>query len=33
MIMITLGTGVGSGIIDNGHLITGAYEKGAEIEF
>ena len=31
MVMITLGTGVGSGIIDNGHLITGAYEKGAEI--
>ena len=31
MIMITLGTGVGSGIVDDGHLITGAYEKGAEI--
>ena len=31
MIMITLGTGVGSGIIENGHLITGAYGKGAEI--
>lgn len=31
MIMITLGTGVGSGIIDKGHLVTGAYEKGAEI--
>ena len=31
MIMITLGTGVGSGIIDNGHLLTGAYGKGAEI--
>lgn len=31
MVMITLGTGVGSGIIDNGHLLTGAYGKGAEI--
>ena len=31
MIMLTLGTGVGSGIIDNGHLLTGAYGKGAEI--
>lgn len=31
MIMITLGTGVGSGIIDNGHLLTGAYGKGAEL--
>lgn len=31
MIMITLGTGVGSGIIDNKHLLTGAYGKGAEI--
>ena len=31
MIMITLGTGVGSGIIDNGHLLTGAFGKGAEI--
>ena len=31
MIMITLGTGVGSGIIDGGHLLTGAYGKGAEI--
>jgi len=31
MIMITLGTGVGSGIIDNGHLIAGAYGKGAEL--
>jgi len=31
MIMITLGTGVGSGIIDNRHLLTGAYGKGAEI--
>ena len=31
MIMITLGTGVGGGIIDNGHLLTGAYGKGAEI--
>ena len=31
MIMITLGTGVGSGIIDSGHLLTGAYGKGAEI--
>lgn len=31
MVMITLGTGVGSGIIVNGHLITGAYGNGAEI--
>jgi len=31
MVMITLGTGVGSGIIDNGHLLKGAYGKGAEI--
>ena len=31
MIMVTLGTGVGGGIIDNGHLLTGAYGKGAEI--
>ncbi len=31
MIMVTLGTGVGSGIIDNGHLLTGAYGKGAEL--
>ena len=31
LVMITLGTGVGSGIIDNGHLLTGAYGKGAEI--
>ncbi len=31
MIMITLGTGIGSGIIDNGHLLTGAYGKGAEL--
>ena len=31
MIMITLGTGVGSGIIAGGHLLTGAYGKGAEI--
>ena len=31
MVMVTLGTGVGSGIIDNGHLLTGAYGKGAEL--
>ncbi len=31
LVMITLGTGVGSGIIDGGHLLTGAYGKGAEI--
>ena len=31
MIMITLGTGVGGGIIDGGHLLTGAYGKGAEL--
>ena len=29
--MITLGTGVGSGIVENGRLIRGAYGKGAEI--
>lgn len=31
MVMITLGTGVGSGIIENGRMICGAYGKGAEI--
>ncbi len=31
MVMITLGTGVGSGIIENGRLIRGAYGKGAEL--
>ena len=31
LVMITLGTGVGSGIIESGHLLTGAYGKGAEI--
>ena len=31
MIMITLGTGVGGGIIEGGKLITGAYGKGAEL--
>ncbi len=31
MIMITLGTGVGSGIVENGRLLRGAYGKGAEI--
>ena len=31
MVMITLGTGVGSGIVENGRLIRGAYGKGAEI--
>ncbi len=31
MILITLGTGVGSGIIVDGKLIHGAYDKGAEI--
>ncbi len=31
MIMITLGTGVGSGIIINGRLFTGAWGKGAEL--
>ena len=29
--MITLGTGVGSGIIDEGRLVVGAYGKGAEL--
>lgn len=31
MIMITLGTGVGGGIVENGRLLGGAYGKGAEI--
>lgn len=31
MVMITLGTGVGGGIVEGGRLITGAYGKGAEI--
>lgn len=31
MIMVTLGTGVGSGIIMDGHLLTGAWGKGAEL--
>lgn len=31
MVLITLGTGVGSGIVENGRLIRGAYGKGAEI--
>ncbi|MFA7637136.1 MAG: type I phosphomannose isomerase catalytic subunit [Monoglobales bacterium] len=31
MVMITLGTGVGSGIIIDGHLFGGEYDKGAEI--
>ena len=31
MIMITLGTGIGGGIIENGRLLTGAYGKGAEL--
>lgn len=31
MVMITLGTGVGSGIIEGGHLVCGAYGKGAEL--
>ena len=31
LVMITLGTGVGSGIIEGGHLLTGAYGKGAEL--
>lgn len=31
MIMVTLGTGVGSGIIVDGHLLTGAWGKGAEL--
>ncbi len=31
MIMVTLGTGVGSGIIADGHLLTGAWGKGAEL--
>jgi len=31
MIMVTLGTGVGSGIIVDGHLMTGAWGKGAEL--
>lgn len=31
MTMITLGTGVGGGIIDGGHMLKGAYGKGAEL--
>jgi glucokinase len=31
MVMITLGTGVGSGIIENGRLIRGAYGTGSEL--
>ncbi len=31
MVLITLGTGVGSGIIVDGKLMHGAYDKGAEI--
>lgn len=31
MVMITLGTGVGGGVIENGRLVTGAYGKGAEL--
>ncbi|MBQ8808221.1 MAG: ROK family protein [Clostridia bacterium] len=31
MIMITLGTGVGSGIINNGKIFRGAYGTGAEL--
>lgn len=31
MVMITLGTGVGGGIIENGRLLVGAWGKGAEI--
>ncbi len=31
MVMLTLGTGVGGGIICNGRLYTGAYGKGAEL--
>jgi glucokinase len=31
MVMITLGTGVGSGIIENGRLVRGAYGTGSEL--
>ncbi len=31
MILITLGTGVGSGIINDGHLFRGAFDTGAEL--
>ena len=31
MVMITLGTGVGGGIVENGRLVCGAYGKGAEL--
>ncbi len=31
LVMITLGTGVGGGIIENGRLVTGAFGKGAEL--
>ncbi len=31
LVMITLGTGVGGGIIENGRLVTGAWGRGAEL--
>ncbi len=31
MVMVTLGTGVGGGIIENGRILSGAYGMGAEI--
>lgn len=31
MVMVTLGTGVGGGIIENGRLLTGAHGRGAEL--
>lgn len=31
MIMITIGTGIGGGIIENGRILGGAYGKGAEV--
>lgn len=31
MVMITLGTGVGGGVVEKGRLLTGAYGKGAEL--
>ncbi len=31
MILLTLGTGVGSGIINDGHLFRGAFDTGAEL--
>ena len=31
MVLLTLGTGVGGGVVENGRLARGAYDKGAEL--